>query len=174
MAGRVDITPETRVGELLEAYPQLEQTLIDFAPVFAKLKNPVLRRTVAKVTTLQRAAGVAGVDMKRLINALRAEVGEGPLEGETDARSHVEPEPPTWLEQSKVVETIDAGALLDSGQTPVAPVLRRARELGEDELLAIQTTFRPEPLADMARGQGFDVHIRPEGGGRFTTFLRRR
>jgi len=48
------ITPETKLGELLERYPQLEQTLLDHSPAFAKLKNPLLRRTVAKVATLQR------------------------------------------------------------------------------------------------------------------------
>lgn len=43
------ITPKTRVGDLLEVYPSLEPVLMDLAPVFKKLQNPVLRRTVGKV-----------------------------------------------------------------------------------------------------------------------------
>ena len=39
------ITPKTRVGELLDTYPQLEPVLVKLAPAFAKLKNPVLSRT---------------------------------------------------------------------------------------------------------------------------------
>jgi hypothetical protein len=43
------IGPETTVGALLEAYPELERVLMEMAPAFAKLRNPVVRRTVAKV-----------------------------------------------------------------------------------------------------------------------------
>ena len=53
------ITPETRVGALLDAHPELEVTLIGIAPTFKALKNPVLRRTVAKVATLEQAARIA-------------------------------------------------------------------------------------------------------------------
>ena len=35
------ITPRTKVYELLQAYPELEDLLIELAPVFKKLKNPV-------------------------------------------------------------------------------------------------------------------------------------
>ena len=41
------ITPETKVGELLTHYPELEELLLQFSPAFATLKNPILRRTVA-------------------------------------------------------------------------------------------------------------------------------
>ncbi|MGD8491813.1 MAG: DUF1858 domain-containing protein, partial [Anaerolineae bacterium] len=50
------IAPKTKVAELISAYPQLEQVLIDYVPAFEKLKNPVLRKTVARITTLQQAA----------------------------------------------------------------------------------------------------------------------
>ena len=53
------ISPKTKVGELLDAYPELEQLLMAMSPAFEKLKNPVLRRTVAKVATLQQIS-VAG------------------------------------------------------------------------------------------------------------------
>jgi len=33
------ITPKTKVAELLENYPSLEQELIDIAPEFSKLKK---------------------------------------------------------------------------------------------------------------------------------------
>ena len=36
---RPDITPELRVGALLEAYPELETILVGIAPPFAKLRN---------------------------------------------------------------------------------------------------------------------------------------
>ena len=40
---KIPITPETKVGEMLEAYPQLEEVLLEISPTFRKLRNPVLR-----------------------------------------------------------------------------------------------------------------------------------
>jgi hypothetical protein len=36
----IEITPSTTVNDLLEAYPELEETLISIAPPFKKLKTP--------------------------------------------------------------------------------------------------------------------------------------
>ena len=52
------IGPETTVGAMIEAYPELESVLVEMAPAFAKLRNPVVRRTVAKVATLEQAARI--------------------------------------------------------------------------------------------------------------------
>ncbi|MDH3814086.1 MAG: DUF1858 domain-containing protein, partial [Acidobacteriota bacterium] len=65
------IGPETRVAELLEAHPEAEEVLIGIAPQFKALKNPVLRRTVARVATLEQAAKVAGLRARDLVLQLR-------------------------------------------------------------------------------------------------------
>jgi hypothetical protein len=44
------ILPTTKVGALLDRYPELEDILIGLAPPFKKLKNPLLRKGVAKIT----------------------------------------------------------------------------------------------------------------------------
>src|SRR5260370_3061337 len=69
------INPETTVGALLSAYPALESVLIDIAPAFAKLRNPVVRRTVAKIATLEQVATIGGVDLQGMILKLRAAAG---------------------------------------------------------------------------------------------------
>jgi len=78
MTAKLAITPATRVAELLEAYPDLEELLIQQAPAFKALKNPILRRTVAKVATLEKAAQVAGIPARQLVSALRQAVGQAP------------------------------------------------------------------------------------------------
>jgi len=50
----LNINPRTKVGELLDACPRLEEVLIAQAPVFEKLRNPVLRRTAARKTWQSR------------------------------------------------------------------------------------------------------------------------
>ena len=53
MKKEIKIVPTVTVHELLEAYPELEDVLIGIAPPFKKLKNPILRKTVAKVATIK-------------------------------------------------------------------------------------------------------------------------
>jgi hypothetical protein len=55
MAGRPPITKDTRVAALLRDYPETEELLIGMSPAFTKLRNPVLRRSVARVATLGQA-----------------------------------------------------------------------------------------------------------------------
>ena len=70
------IGPETMVGAMLEAYPELESVLVEMAPAFAKLRNPVVRRTVAKVATLEQAAKIGGVSLQTMILRLRSVTGQ--------------------------------------------------------------------------------------------------
>ena len=62
------ILPSTKVGALLDRYPELEGILIRLTPVFKKLRNPFLRKGVAKVASLKHAAAVAGVPVNDLVN----------------------------------------------------------------------------------------------------------
>jgi hypothetical protein len=49
--GNIEITPSTKVNDLLDAYPEIEEILIGIAPPFKKLKNKFLRKSVAKANT---------------------------------------------------------------------------------------------------------------------------
>src|SRR5690554_7526154 len=77
---RANITPDTKVAELLKDYPELEGTILQFSPSFAALKNPVLRRTVARVTSLQQAAKVGNAPIVEMVNSLREAVGLSSLQ----------------------------------------------------------------------------------------------
>ena len=70
------IVPHTKVGDLLDEYPQLENTLLKLSPTFSKLKNPIIRKTIGKVATLQQVAVVGNLKIDVLINALRKEIGQ--------------------------------------------------------------------------------------------------
>lgn len=74
------ITPETKVGAMLDHYPQLIETLISLSDNYKNLKNPILRKTVAPYTPLRLAAQMGGVELSTLIDTLRRAVGQSPLE----------------------------------------------------------------------------------------------
>lgn len=169
------ITSSLRVGELLEAYPELEQVLVDLAPPFRKLRHPVLRRTVAQVTTLRRAAQVAGVELPTLIQALRHAAGQ-PVDDACTAAESVEPADapmPDWVNQAEVVLTIDADEMLETGTHPLARVQQVLRNSTPHQAVCIEGSFRPAPLIDLMQQNGCEVHVSQVGPTRFRTWIRR-
>ncbi|MGV8018493.1 MAG: DUF1858 domain-containing protein [Ignavibacteria bacterium] len=110
------ITPDVKIYDLLKAYPQLEDKLIQIAPVFEKLKNPILRKTITKVTTLKQASVVGRVSLSILINELRSAVGQGNTElGEEKSTGRNKPE---WASPDKIKYEYDAREDLESGVHP--------------------------------------------------------
>ncbi len=70
----MELSPNTKIDELLTAYPFLVDYLITVSPHFKNLKNPIMRKTMGKVATLKLAANMAGVDLDRLISGIAAEI----------------------------------------------------------------------------------------------------
>ena len=167
----VDITPETRVGALLDAYPQLESKLVAMAPAFAKLRNPVLRRTVAKVTTLRQAAKVGKISLGTLINTLREEVGQS--EGTFEDDSSPAGEAPSWFDATKITETLDGRPLIEAGERPLDTVMSSLGALDSGDILELTTPFEPAPLMDLAKKKGFQVWSAKEGQELTKTFFRK-
>lgn len=167
------ITPETKVGALLEAYPELEERLIELAPAFKKLKNPVLRRTVAKVATLAQAARVAGLNPRELVTALREAAGQQPL-GEADPERPDTAGQHAWLQSLRVVARIDAEQLLEAGTNPLQALNAPLSSLGADEAISVTSSFVPAPLIDAVAARGFVCHTRTTGGSTETLIARQR
>ena len=152
---KITITPKTKISELLDAYPQLEELLIAQAPQFSKLRNPVLRKTIAKVTTLSQAASVGGLKVEELINVLRKEAGQTELSDSDQSRTAYVIRKPSWFSERKVVETIDVRDMLHEGEQPVHMVLSAVKRLNKKEILKIIAPFLPAPLIDKTIGLGY-------------------
>ncbi len=158
----IDITPDTKIGPLLDNYPQLEAILTDMSPAFAKLRNPILRRTIAKIATLSQVAQIGDIPLGTLINTLRTAVGQTDAifaEGDS-ARALGKPE---WVDSSKIVKSLDARPILEAGEHPLGYVLKDLRELKADEIYELITPFLPAPLIDTVKGKGYRVWTISEG-----------
>ena len=155
MNQRFAITPETKVAALLEHFPELEEVLIGMAPPFKKLKNPVLRKSVAKVASLRQAAAVGRVPIGQMINQLRTAVGQAPLELETDndANSYYSKQPP-WFDEKRVTVSL-VESELDPDVMPLTPLMQSARGLDEGDIVELVTTYLPAPGIDIMRKKGF-------------------
>lgn len=142
------ITPKTKIYDLLEAYPQLEAVLIGEAPQFKKLKNPVLRKTIARVTTLAQAAVVGGLKVEELILKLRKEVGQEEVAALEAEEGNINTVKPDWFDTSTVVETLDVREKLNQGEHPIHDVMSAIKKLKENELLKVVAPFIPAPMIE--------------------------
>ena len=151
---RPPITENTRVAALLRDYPETEEVLIGMAPACEKLRNPVLRRSVARVATLGQAAAVGRISPVTLVNTLRAVVGQEPLdEGVSTERTYFEARP-GWFDPDRVVVVLRDDQM-DPGVMPINPLLRAAKDLGEGEIAELVTSHLPAPGIDILRQKGY-------------------
>lgn len=67
--GKFQITPQTKVADVLAHYPQSLQIFLRHG--FTPLGNPVLRKTMARVVTIEQACRREGVDLAELLAELR-------------------------------------------------------------------------------------------------------
>jgi hypothetical protein len=116
---KLNISPKTKIGELLEAYPELENVLISLSPVFEKLKNPVLRKTVARVATIQQVSVVGGIPVSQIVNRLRSEVGQDTEASEAKDTMEQSNVKPSWFYESKITLKYDATPVINSGGSPM-------------------------------------------------------
>jgi hypothetical protein len=157
ISAKPPITPEMKVGDFLKYYPELEVTLIEIAPAFAKLKNPILRKTVARVASLNQAAIVGDVAIGEMINRLRQAAGvEEMVDLETGVNKGSTAKP-AWFDIEKVSSSIDARPIIERGEQPLGIVVKELNRLPGDGILELITPFYPSPLIDKAREMGFEA-----------------
>ncbi len=149
-----DINLQTKVADLLESYPYLEDKLIELSPIFSKLRNPILRRTVAKVTNLQQAAEIAKISPPKLIKELRSVAGLDNLEIDVEL-DESENNSPVWFNENKISLYYDARPVIAAGESPMQNILKLSNELEEGTILQITTPFKPVPIIDILKSKGF-------------------
>jgi DUF438 domain-containing protein len=70
----MEINANTKIDDLLKEYPFLENFLVKLSPKFKGLRNPIMRKTIGKVATVSKVAGIGGLDLDDFIASLTAEI----------------------------------------------------------------------------------------------------
>ncbi|MDZ7738111.1 MAG: DUF1858 domain-containing protein [Bacteroidales bacterium] len=167
------ITPKTKIYDLLQEYPELEDMLIEMAPQFEKLRNPVLRKTITRITSLNQAATIAGMDVEDMINRLRKAVGQEPGEEYEGTGGSYNTEKQKWVKKKKLAATIDIRDMLHKGEQPVHEVLSSIKRLGDKEKLMVIAPFIPAPLIDKATGMDYKHWLHKESEDEYHVYFSR-
>ncbi|NOZ61342.1 MAG: DUF1858 domain-containing protein [Calditrichaeota bacterium] len=168
---KITIEPGTKVSDLLEAYPQLESELGEITAIFENLNNPILRQTVAQVTTLRQIAETEKISVASVVNRLRVNAGIHeyfPDEVDSDSAGNS----PTWLDREKIAKTLDATDMLGRGEHPVTVVLQEVEKLDDEEIYQLITPFLPEPLLEKVKNSGCTIWTEKKGNKYYSYFVK--
>ncbi len=170
---KTDIIPTTTIYNLLESYPTLEKTLIDMAPPFKKLRNPILRNTVAKVATLKQAAAVGKIDLNKMISNLRKEAGLASLDISFENENYLQ-EKPKWFSTEKITLSIDESKIEDENKMPVTLLLQKASKLKDEEILELITSFLPAPGIDVMKNKNYETWTTKKGDDLYQSYFKKK
>ena len=168
----MEITQFLKIHDVLKTYPELEEKLIELNSIFGKLKNPMLRKTVGKIATLEQAAKIGQMSANELVNSLRKIVGQTPLTigeigiPETDSDAD-------WLGDEPAFR-LDGNVLMVEGKNPLQIVMETTRTMKNGEILELTTDFFPSPMIDNMQQQGHQVVSKSaDENGKFLTYIRK-
>ncbi len=166
------ITTGWKISQVIQRYPALLDVLIDTAPAFEKLRNPLLRKVQSRLVTVGQAAGVAGLEPAFLVNTLNAAAGlespavEAPAPETAQAES-----PPPWVQTVPVTEHLDVRAYQERGEEPFSAIMAVSRKTGDGQAFAIRNTFEPAPLYAVLGQRGFEHWTRQLGENDWEVFF---
>lgn len=166
----LDINPNTTIYNLLESYPELEDILIAMAPPFKKLKNPFLRKSVAKVATLKHAATVGGIQLDEMISILRKTVGLTVLDETYNIINYLGKKP-NWFNLDKVVHSINESTFDDDNKMTITHLLKQTKDLQHGEIIELITSFIPAPGIDLMNKKGFNCWTKKESETIFKSYF---
>ncbi len=152
------ITPKTTIRTLLKEYPFLLDYLAEYHPEFKKLSNPVLRRTVGRMATLDTVAEQGNVPLNALTQDIADEVERKtgtrpPIADVADAGTI---DPARLAELHAIVKDLHAGKTVEE-------VKPRFEELIQDveatEIAAMEQKLIEGGVPDTEVKRLCDVHV---------------
>jgi hypothetical protein len=166
----IEITASTTVHELLVVYPELEETLISIAAPFRKLKNPLLRKSIAKIATLKHISAVGNIPLNDLVNEIRMAVGQSETsESYEDEKYYLDQ--PEWFSIDKIALSVNEEELEVKDKMTVVVILQEAKQIKKGEIIELTTTFLPAPGIETMRSKGYSVWTKKEDENLIKTYF---
>jgi len=81
----MQVTKDATILDIIKAYPYMLDWFAHYAPEFEKLRNPVLRNTVARAATLEAAAVLADKPADKFLDDVRTEIAKQEIVAEETA-----------------------------------------------------------------------------------------
>lgn len=192
---QLPVRPDQKISSVLKEHPELLDVLAAQSPAFGRLKNPLMRKTFARMVTVSQAAGVAGISLADLLLTLNGAAGValdpaeltaalgapvstpvvGAVLGGAPPGPVASDQPPAWLGQATVVADLDAREMQHRGEDPFFVIQDTARTVSPGQAFRLRNTFQPFPLYGVLGAKGFAHWVEELGPGDWLiTFYRER
>ena len=170
----MEINASSKLFDVLKHFPELEDKLISIAPPFQNLKNPVLRKTVGKIATIEKIAHIGNLEVIELVNLLRSEVGQPEISATVETKVQWQEGEPDWIKEEPK-HIIDGTEMLSQGIHPLQKVNQLMKEINQDQFLLLKTNFKPIPLIDEMKKQSYQVYSKTveNQADQYLTFIRK-
>lgn len=179
--GKKLIDENDTVYDVVTKYPGIRARLLEMSDKYKRLDNPVVFHTVARMTTLKKAADVGGIYWKEFLYQLNDAIGLGRefLEkSKTDAfTAHgrtagpsagtAMAERPSWMEGAGSFGVMD----VREGGEPFEAVTSRAKALTSGQGFVLVQVFEPQPLIGYLATLGFEHFTEKKGDAEFRVYF---
>lgn len=190
MSARPPVRPGDRVSDVLARDLALVEVFARHSPHFARLRNPAMRRVMARLVTVEQAARVCGAPVDVLVRDLNRALGieggavapaaDAPAPGgatapaaqpatESGASASLAGEPE---EGAQVIE-LDVRPDLREGREPFARIMAAFASLPDGAVLHLRAPFEPAPLYAVMEKRGFVHHTRQDAPDDWSVWFRR-
>ncbi|MBC7349169.1 MAG: DUF438 domain-containing protein [Candidatus Aminicenantes bacterium] len=162
----IELNEKTSLHKVLKRYPFLLDFLVGLSPEFKKLKNPVLRQTVARMASLKQVAAEGGMTPAELIEKIRKEIEtrSGPVEtgsgARTSASGHPEGKAASQDRTEKLKEIIrelHRGGNPDELKKQFAALIK---DVGPEEIARLEQQVIEEGMPEEEVKKLCDLHVR--------------
>jgi DUF438 domain-containing protein len=152
------ITPKTTVHTLLKEHPFLLEYLIGYHAEFQKLANPIMRKAMTRIATIDHIASTANVPLNQLMIDLQAEVArvtgskpeirdEPSFAGADEARQDV---------LKSIIRDLHAGVPMEQLKERFAALIE---DVGAGEIGAMEQQLIAEGMPEKEVRRLCDVHV---------------
>jgi uncharacterized protein (DUF2249 family) len=151
---------DTKVSELLKAYPGMIEVLARFNKHFELLRRPALRKLMTPLVTIGKAARTAQVDPWEMLAEIYRAIGE-PVPPEWGKPRPVTAAPTVPMPDELRSLPDDRRLILDvrdqvrAGEEPYHRIMQAVGAIKGNQVLQLCNLFEPVPLYDVLEQRGF-------------------
>jgi uncharacterized protein (DUF2249 family) len=161
-------TRGTKISELLRAYPDMIEVLARFNSHFELLRRPALRKLMAPLVTIEKAARTANVDPGEMLAAIYHSIGRAVPSDQVEPRAVPETADQEFADRPCPIPddrclVLDVREQVRAGEEPYHRIMRAVAALEDDQALRLCTIFEPVPLYDVLDRRGFAHWIERRG-----------
>ncbi len=160
------IRAHDRLSEVLARDSRMVEIITTAAPTLRGLRNPITRRVMGRLATMEQVARIAGLEPDLLLHRINRAMGE-PLtiedrhaESPQDTAGEREtpaPDMPAFLANlpAERISDLDVREDLRQGREPFSRIMSARAQLRSGGVLRLRATFEPAPLYVVMGKQGY-------------------